>query len=113
LVQVEIWPLRFEARDWAACGKQSPANKRQNHIQPATPPKSLKLHANTFNILNFKKWPVTAIGGNVGGVRGGGREILRICTGNSDRNFIKENRNQLLSNMYILVETQSLQSWRK
>jgi hypothetical protein len=70
LVQVEIWPLLLEARDWAACGKQSPANKPQNHVQPATQPKSLKLHANTFNIFNFKKWPVTASGGNVGGVGG-------------------------------------------
>ena len=40
-------------------------------------------------------------------VSGGGREILRICTGNSDRNFIKENQNQnmqqLLSNTRILA----------
>ena len=108
--QVEIWLLRLEARDWAACGKQSPANKTQNHVQFATPQKSMKLHANTFNIFNFKKWPVTASGGG-GGVGGErvGREILRICTGNSDRNFIEENQNQnirkLLSYTRILVET--------
>ena len=71
-----------------------------------------------FYIFNFKKWPVTASGGG-GGVGGErvGREILRICTGNSDRNFIEENQDQnirrLLYNTRILVETQSLQSWRK
>ena len=47
------------------------ADNPQNHIQPATPPKSAKLHANTFNIFNFKKWPVTASGG----VRGGGERF--------------------------------------
>jgi hypothetical protein len=67
LVQVEIWLLRLEAQDWAVCGKQSPANKTQNHVQFATPQKSVKLHANNFN---FKKWPVTASGGNVVGVGG-------------------------------------------
>ena len=91
MVQVEIWLLRLEARDWVVCGKQSPANKTQNHVQFATPQKSTKLHANIFNIFNFKKWPVTASGGNVGGVGVGGREILQICTGISDRKFIKEN----------------------
>ena len=41
------------------------------------------------------------------GVSGGVREILPICTGNSDRNVIKENQNQnmqqLLSNTCILA----------
>jgi hypothetical protein len=58
---VEIW---LEVRDWAACGKQSPVNNPQNHVQPATPPKS----ANTFNFFNFKKWRVTASGAGFGGV---------------------------------------------
>jgi hypothetical protein len=106
LVQFEIWLLRLEARDWAACGKQSPANKTQNHVQFAKPQKSAKLHANSFNIFNFKKWPVTASGGGGEMV---GRDILRIYTGNSDRNFIEENQNQnirkLLSYTRILVET--------
>jgi hypothetical protein len=62
LVQAEIWPLRLEAQDWPAYGRQSPANKPQNQVQPATPPKSAKLHANTFITFNFKKWLVTASG---------------------------------------------------
>ena len=104
MVQVEIWLLQLEARDWA-CVKQSPANKTQNHVQFVTPQKSAKLHANTFNIFNFKKWPVTASGLS-GGVSGGWREILRICKGNSDMNFIEENQNlniQQIFNTRILA----------
>ena len=42
----------------------------------------------------------------MGGVSGGVRKILPICTGNSDRNVIKENQNQnlkQLSNTRILA----------
>ena len=99
LVQVAIWPLQLEARDWEACSKQSPANKPQNHVQPATPTKSAKLHAKTFNILisrNGSQWCGCGWG------KGWGRVILRIFTGNNDINFNEENQNpnirQLLSN---------------
>jgi hypothetical protein len=85
--------------------KQPSADKPQNHASAATPPKSAKLHANTFNIFNFKKWPVTASGLSRG-VSGGWREILRICKGNSDMNFIEENQNlniQQIFNTRILA----------
>jgi hypothetical protein len=42
--------------------KQPSPNKPQNHACAAPPPKSAKLLINTFNIFNFKKWPVTASG---------------------------------------------------
>ena len=79
-MEVEIWPLRLEARDWAACGgrKKPSANKPQTHVSAATPTKSAKLHAKTFNILNFKKWLVTASGGGVGGVRGGASDFTNM-----------------------------------
>jgi hypothetical protein len=44
-------------------------------------------------------FPVRGSGGGVGGASGGVREILPICTGNSDRNFIETKQNHNLKQL--------------